>query len=133
MDIHGRIRQPVTYGGEGFVGDNAPARTEDPEIKRMTSQKVEYVQDGTCVHYSLCLYIFVLWRGETHHYPNISTHLLRLDTPKEKNKNERNDKRKRNDHPLEPHIPKCDQPKHPKELPSKQTKVQEYKGILPKS
>src|SRR5882762_6312951 len=32
-------------------------------IKRMTSQKVEYVQDGTRVQYGSCLYLFVVaWR-----------------------------------------------------------------------
>jgi hypothetical protein len=43
-----------------------------------------------------------------------------LNTPPEaqhsqrkEQKNKRNDKRK-NDHPLELNIPKCDQPKHPK-------------------
>ena len=41
----------------------------------MTLQKVEYVQDGMRIQYGLCLYIFVLWRGETHDYPNISTHV----------------------------------------------------------
>jgi len=61
------------------------------------------------------LYPFVVaWRDSP--IPNISTHPLRLDTPKAKEqKNERKDKRKRNnDHPLELNIPKCDQPKHPK-------------------
>jgi len=57
-----------------------------------------------------------LWCGETHQSLNISTHPLRLNTPKEKN--ERKDKRKsNNDHPLELNTPKCDQPKHPKKIP----------------
>ena len=38
-------------------------------------KRVKYVQDGTRIQYGLCLYMFMLWRGKTHHYPNISTAL----------------------------------------------------------
>jgi hypothetical protein len=34
------------------------------------------------VFVSIC--VVAWWRGEAHQYPNISTHPLRLDTPKEK-------------------------------------------------
>jgi hypothetical protein len=51
----------------------------------------------------------VLWRVETHPYSNISTHPLRIDTPKEKNKKKGMTARKRNNnHPLELNIPKSD-------------------------
>ena len=49
------------------------------------------VSTGRDAQYGFYLYVFVLWRGETHQYWNISTHPLRLDTPKK-----RKEKRKRN-------------------------------------
>src|ERR1700677_5295428 len=61
--------------------------------------------------------MFVLWCGKTHQCPNISTHLLRLNTPKEEQTKQRNDRTEKNDHPLNPNISKTkknDQPKHPK-------------------
>ena len=52
------------------VGDKTPVQTEDLEIKRITSQKVSMYRTGHV--YSLCLYVFVLWHGETHQCLNIS-------------------------------------------------------------
>src|ERR1700676_5232798 len=80
----------------------------------MTSRKVVYVQDGTRVQYGSCLYLFVVaWRDSP-----ISEY---LNTPPEARHSQRKEQkkgmtRKKNDHPLEPYIPNCDQPKHPKIL-----------------
>jgi hypothetical protein len=63
----------------------------------------------------------VWWRGETHQYPNISTHTLRLNTPKEEQKNEGMTERK-NDHPLDPNIPKDQGRKWPTKKPPKYRK-----------
>jgi hypothetical protein len=56
------------------------------------------------------------WRGETHQYLNISTHPLRVDTPKEEQKNKGMTEKEKNDHSLDPNIPKDqgrnDQPKN---------------------
>ena len=86
-------------------------------IKRMTSRKVKYVQDGTCVQYGLCLYLFVVaWRdspiSEYLNTPPEARHCQRERT--EEKMNGRTREKWNNDHPLELNIPKCDQPKHPK-------------------
>jgi len=56
-------------------------------IKQMTSQKVEYVQDGTRVQYGLCLYLFVVaWRDSP-----ISKY---LNTPPEARHSQRKEQKK---------------------------------------
>src|SRR5882762_4421957 len=86
-------------------------------IKRMTSRKVVYVQDGMRIQYGSCLYLFVVaWRNspipeylDTH--PE-ARHCQR--EKKQKKKKGRTREKRNNDHPLKLNIPKCDQPKHPK-------------------
>ena len=103
-------------------------RTWKSNRKRWSMYRTGCVYSTVCACTCLCCGVARLTTTQ------ISQHTpWGLTLPKKKRKKERNDKRKRNDHPLEPHIPKCDQPKHPNRLPSKQTKIQEYKGTLPKS
>jgi hypothetical protein len=77
-----------------------------------------------------------LWCGETHQYLNISTHPLRLNTPKEKEAKIKGMTAKKinNNHPLELNVPKSDQPKHPKipkeETSLKQINIQEYELMV---
>jgi len=54
----------------------------------------------------VCVCNVVWWRGETHQYPNISTHPLRFDTPKEEQKDKGMTEKKTNDYPLDLNIPK---------------------------
>ena len=83
----------------------------------ITNGEVSTGQDVHTVRFLfVCVCIVAWWRDEAHQYPNISTHPLRLNMPKEKNPRNfwKEGQEKNNDHPLELNIPKCDQPKHPK-------------------
>jgi len=52
--------QPVGSTTQAKPCKMLPCELRTRIIKRMTSQKVKYVQDGTHVQYSLCLYLFVV-------------------------------------------------------------------------
>jgi len=87
------------------------------------------VSTGHDTHTVWFLFVYVCvvawWCGEAHQYLNISTHPLRLDMPKEKNRKMKGMK-KNNDHPLELNIPKCDQ-QHPK-IPKRRNFPQANQG-----
>ena len=88
-------------------------KSNEWHCKRWSMYRMGHVYSTVCVCTCLCCGVARLTTIQiSQHTPWGST------LPKKKTKkNERNDKRKRNDHPLEPHKPKCDQPKHPKNFP----------------
>jgi len=97
------------------VGDNAPTRTEDPD-----NQTNDIAKGGVCTGWDArtVRFVFVSICCGVARLTNIqiSQHTPWGSTLPKKRTEKKEWQEKKNDHPLEPYIPNCDQPKHPKIL-----------------